>query len=259
MTRDAPPPTPGRRRRGRRARPRLLVPRRGRSAAAEFPEGYEGYHTYAEIAAATKAVADAHPDIARRFSIGKSYQGREIWAMKISDNVATDEAEPEVLFDGGHHADEHMGVEMTLKIMHWLVDGYGTDPRITNIVNSREIWLVFSVNPDGAELRHRRRQIPLLAQEPPADARDRLHRHGPQPQLRLPLGRRRPDEHEPGGHHLPRHRRRSRRPRPARCATSWPAASSAAASRSGPHITFHESGRLVMWPYGYTTTDVPAT
>jgi hypothetical protein len=48
--------------------------------------------------------------------------------MKISDHVATDENEPEVLFDGGHHADEHMGVEMVLKIMTWLVNGYGTTP-----------------------------------------------------------------------------------------------------------------------------------
>ena len=54
--------------------------------------------------------------------------------MKISDNVGTDEAEPEVMYDGGHHADEHMGVEMTLKIMHWLVDGYGSDP------GSRASW-----------------------------------------------------------------------------------------------------------------------
>ena len=71
--------------------------------------------------------------------------------MKISDNVATDEAEPEVLYEGGHHADEHMGVEMALKIMRWLVDGYGTDTRTTNIVNSREIWIIFLANPDGAE------------------------------------------------------------------------------------------------------------
>src|SRR4029079_13840403 len=35
--------------------------------------------------------------------------------------------------------------------LHWLVDGYGTVPRITNIVNSREIWIVFTVNPDCAE------------------------------------------------------------------------------------------------------------
>ena len=55
------------------------------------------------------------------------------------------------MFDGTHHADEHMGTEMTLSILHWLVDGYGTDPRITNIVDTREIWIVFMVNPDGAE------------------------------------------------------------------------------------------------------------
>ena len=113
-------------------------------------------------------------------------------------------AEPEVLFDGGHHADEHMGVEMVLKIMRWLVDGYGTDTRITNIVNGREIWLVFSVNPDGADYDIAQRPIPLLAQEPPADAWDRLHRHRPQPQLRLQVGRWRADELEPGGDHVPR-------------------------------------------------------
>ena len=120
-------------------------------AASEFPAGYEGFHTYAEMSAEVAAVAAAHPDIVQRFSIGQSYQGRQLWAAKISDNVATDEAEPEVLFDGLHHSDEHMGLEMTLRILHWLVDGYGTDPRITGIVNRREIWIVFAANPDGAQ------------------------------------------------------------------------------------------------------------
>ena len=40
---------------------------------------------------------------------------------------------------------------MTLHIFHWLVDGYGVVPRITNIVDTREIYIVFLVNPDGAE------------------------------------------------------------------------------------------------------------
>ena len=115
----------------------LLIAPSPAMAADEFPAGREGYHTYAEVAASAKAVETAHPDIAKRFSIGKSYQGREIWAMKISDNVATDESEPEVLYEGGHHADEHMGVEMALKIMRWLTDGYGTSDRITQIVNNR--------------------------------------------------------------------------------------------------------------------------
>ena len=121
------------------------------AAATDFPRGWEGFHTYAEMSAEVKAVADAHPDIVQRFSIGKSYQGRELWAVKISDNVAVDEDEPEVLFDGLHHAREHISLEMTLAIYHWLVDGYGSDPTITNLVNNREIWIVFAVNPDGAE------------------------------------------------------------------------------------------------------------
>jgi murein tripeptide amidase MpaA len=122
-----------------------------RAAAADFPSGWRGFHTYAEMSADVAAVAAAHPDIVQRFSIGTSYQGRTIWAVKISDNVATDENEPEVLFDGLTHSDEHMGLEMTLHILHWLADGYGHDARITNIVNTREVWIILAVNPDGAE------------------------------------------------------------------------------------------------------------
>ena len=216
-----------------RPAPRLTLLTPSVATATEFPAGREGYHSYTEVAAEVAASAAAHPDIVQRFSIGKSYQGRELWAAKISDNVAVDEAEPEVLFDGGTHSDEHMGVEMTLQILHWLVDGYGTDPRITNIVNTPRDLDRLPGQPRRRRVRHLRRQVPLLAQEPPADARHDLDRHGPQPELRLPLGRRRPDEHEPGGDHLPRAERLLGARRPARCATSWPAASSTAGSRSG--------------------------
>src|SRR3712207_1877478 len=74
--------------------------------AADFPSSDSRYHSYAEMVSEIKAVAAANPSIVRVFSIGKSYQGRDIWAAKISDNVATDEAEPEVLFDALHHARE---------------------------------------------------------------------------------------------------------------------------------------------------------
>ena len=70
--------------------------------------------------------------------------------MKVSDNVGTDEPEPEVMLDGLHHADEHMSLEMTLAILRWLTEGYGSSTRITNIVDNREIWIVFAMNPDGA-------------------------------------------------------------------------------------------------------------
>ena len=119
--------------------------------ALDFPPEDGVYHNYDEMSAEIQQVADANPSIVNRFSIGKSYEGRDLWAAKISDNVGTDEPEPEVLFVGLHHAREHLTVEMALYILHLLVDNYGTDERITNLVNSREVYIVFNLNPDGGE------------------------------------------------------------------------------------------------------------
>jgi hypothetical protein len=102
------------------------------------------------VAEIQKAEVD-HPEIVDVHSIGKSYQGRHIWIAKVSDNVDTDEREPEVFFDGLHHAREHITVEQTLAILRWLSDEYGSNETITKLVNSREVWIVFAVNPDGGE------------------------------------------------------------------------------------------------------------
>jgi hypothetical protein len=233
----------------------LLVPASVVSAD-EFPKGYEGYHTYSEVWSDIAALANAHPDIAKRFSIGDSYQGRHLWALKISDNVGVDEAEPEVLYDGGTHADEHMGVEMALRIAHWFVDGYGSDTRITNIVNSREIWVLLNVNPDGS-------------QYDISSGRFHYWRKNRQPTpgtgyIGTDLNRNFGYKWGGGG-------RTSTNP--AAITYRGPKAFSAPETRAvrdflasrfingrqqiRTHITFHEAGRLVMWPYGYTNVDVP--
>jgi hypothetical protein len=121
------------------------------ATALDFPSADSAYHNYTEMSTEIQQIATAKPNIVSRFSIGKSYENRDLWAVKISDNVATDESEPEVLFVGQHHAREHLTVEMTLYLLHLLADNYGTDSRITNIVNSREIYIVFNLNPDGGE------------------------------------------------------------------------------------------------------------
>ncbi len=226
------------------------------AAVTDFPAGLRGYHTYAEMVADIEAVAAAHPDIVRLRSIGKSAQGRTLWVAKVSDNVAVDEAEPEVLYDGLHHADEHMSLEMTLSILHWLAGGYGHDTRLTNVVNSREIWILFAVNPDGAEY---------------DIAGGRLHswRKNRQPNAgttAVGTDLNRNYSYRWGCCGLV-----SRSPSSIyyRGAAAFSAPETAAyrafvASRvvNGRQqiriaITFHESGRLVMWPYGYTRTNVP--
>ncbi len=119
--------------------------------AAGEPAGYEYFHTYAEVKAEIDAAVAAHPGIAQRFSMGVSYEGRQIWGIKISDNVGTDENEPEAFVVAQLHANERSSGELALYLLNLLVDGYGTDSRITDIVNSREIWIVPMANPDGAE------------------------------------------------------------------------------------------------------------
>ncbi|GIE91673.1 carboxypeptidase T [Actinoplanes regularis] len=117
----------------------------------DFPSADSAYHNYAEMIADVNAIVAKYPAIAAKRVIGKSYEGRDIVAVKVSDNVATDEAEPEVLYDANHHAREHITVEQALYVMHQFTDGYATDSRIKTIVDSREIWIVPSVNPDGSE------------------------------------------------------------------------------------------------------------
>ncbi len=120
-------------------------------AAADFPAGDERYHTYAELRDDIRTAEAAHPDIVRVFSIGESHEGRELWTAEVSDRVGVDEGEPEVLVDALHHGREHLSAELALASFHWLVDGYGHDARITDIVDGRRVWFVFMVNPDGGE------------------------------------------------------------------------------------------------------------
>jgi hypothetical protein len=119
--------------------------------AQDFPPSDADYHDYAEMTAVVNQVVADHPAIARRISIGDSYQGRDLMAVKVSDNVATDEPEPEVLFNAHQHAREHLTVEMAIHLLHLFTDGYGSNQRITDIVNTRELWIVPDVNPDGGE------------------------------------------------------------------------------------------------------------
>ncbi|MFJ6834632.1 M14 family metallopeptidase [Streptomyces sp. NPDC091209] len=127
-----------------------------RSAAGDvrlfdFPTADAKYHNYAEMNAEIDQRLAAYPSIMSKKVIGKSYQGRDIVAIKVSDNVATDESEPEVLLTFHQHAREHLTVEMALYLLRELGAGYGSDSRVTNMVNNREIWIIPDLNPDGGE------------------------------------------------------------------------------------------------------------
>ena len=112
--------------------------------------GQGGYYTYAEILGLLDHYAQNYPAIVGvRQVIGTSVEGRPLYALKISDNPAQSEAEPKILLDALHHAREPMAVQTLLFLLHHLATGYGVDPSITQLIDSREIWMVPVVNPDG--------------------------------------------------------------------------------------------------------------
>ncbi len=76
-------------------------------------------------------------------------QGRDLWVLKITDNPDVEEDEPEFKYSANHHGDETVGIEMTLRLAELLVDNYGTDPTLTELVDEMEIWLWPIYNPDG--------------------------------------------------------------------------------------------------------------
>lgn len=79
-----------------------------------------------------------------------TYENRPIYYVRISDNADTDEAgEPETLLTAMHHAREPVGMMNTIFTMWYIIENYGTDPFITNLVNHHELYFVPCVNPDG--------------------------------------------------------------------------------------------------------------
>ncbi len=118
-------------------------------AAPALDDNLGDYHTYTEMESTLQALEVAYPTVAKLQSLGLSIEGREIYMIKVSDNVIIDEDEPEVLIMGCHHARELMSVDIPLRFAEYLLALYGADPEITDLVNTREIFFVPMVNPDG--------------------------------------------------------------------------------------------------------------
>ncbi len=96
-------------------------------------------------------IAEKNPSLVHLESLGTTWEGRNIWAVEISDNVLTKETEPEVLIMGGHHGNELPAVEIPVQFIEFLVNNYGKNLTVTRLVDTREIWIIPMVNPDGYE------------------------------------------------------------------------------------------------------------
>jgi len=113
------------------------------------------YPSHAQITAKLQAAAAKNPSIMKLFSIGKSIKGKELWVMKISDNVNIDEVEPEFKYISSMHGDEITGREMTVSLIQEMAEKYGSNDELTELINNTEIYIMPSMNPDGSERKQR--------------------------------------------------------------------------------------------------------
>ncbi len=237
----------------------MVLPAAAPAAAAEpdWPATNSRYHNWPELVAEVKQAAVDFPSIVSVFSIGKSSRGLDIWMAKISDNVAEDEAEPEVLVDALHHAREHLTTEQALALLGWLTRDYGTDETVTRLVDTREVFIIFALNPDG--MRYDLTGTPYrawrknLQRDAAGNAmytdlnRNYAYRWGC---CRGSSGKRSSGTYRgPGPFSAPE-------TRALRDFVNGRVVGGVQQIRT--HVTLHTNGQLILWPYGYTKTNIPA-
>lgn len=118
----------------------------------DFPNADMAYHNYARMKAELEKMHQNFPDITSLESIGQSHEKRDIFVLRISTRLSQADQKPAVIFMGGHHAREHLSVEIPLRFANHLLEQYKAgNQRIMNLIDSRDIHIIPAVNPDGLE------------------------------------------------------------------------------------------------------------
>lgn len=111
---------------------------------------YGGYYTWQEMQERIDSLVHHYPHLVEKIVLPTTtLEGRPLIVVKISDNPTVDEAEPEAFYTGLHHAREGMSMMNLFFFMQYLVEQYATDARIKDLVDSRELFFLPCVNPDG--------------------------------------------------------------------------------------------------------------
>lgn len=126
----------------------------GRLDASLGPGSMGGYYTLAEVVEKLDTLADSYPDIiSRKISVGTSIEGREIWAIVVSDDpdpLNPDPNRPAVFYNSLIHAREPIGMMLLFGFIEDLVRKQREgDPGVHYLLSSRELWFVLVINPDG--------------------------------------------------------------------------------------------------------------
>ncbi len=113
---------------------------------------FDRFYRYNDLTDIIQAFAREYPKLVKVESIGKSYEGRDIWLLAVT-NFATgpDSEKPALWVDGNIHASELSPSSTCLYFVNKLTKEYGTNPEITRVLDTRVFYICPRVNPDGAE------------------------------------------------------------------------------------------------------------
>ena len=121
-------------------------------AALPTPD-FSRFPRHAELTALLQAYAQARPDVVDLRSIGKSHEGRDIWAVVLTrKSTGADLDKPAFWIDGNIHAAELTACTAALYYLHHVLANEAHDTRLAHLLDTRAVYLVPRLNPDGAEL-----------------------------------------------------------------------------------------------------------
>ncbi|MEC7753481.1 M14 family metallopeptidase [Roseivirga sp. UBA1976] len=111
---------------------------------------FNRYYTAEGLAELSKKIADAHPDLVKRISIGKSYEGRDIWMLQVTNfKKGNPERKPAFYVDGNIHSNEIQGAEICIYTAWYLTENFGDVDYITEVLDDRIFYIVPTINPDA--------------------------------------------------------------------------------------------------------------
>ena len=132
-------------------------------AEPDFEENFRQYFDYYSMTEYLQGLQARFPDLMRLYSLGRTFEGREIWCAKLSDSAAIVDdgdpgSEPDVLIVGAHHGNEWISYETALYVMTFLLENYGSvtgnGSAATYLLDNREVFFVPMLNADGTQYAH---------------------------------------------------------------------------------------------------------
>ncbi|MCZ6916284.1 MAG: M14 family metallopeptidase [Gemmatimonadetes bacterium] len=111
------------------------------------------FHTTADAHALLRGWADAYPQLTNLYSIGETLDGTPLLVLEITNEDTGDPAsKPGYYYDGNIHASELTGAEVALHFAWHVLSRYGHDRRITELLDTRTLYVRPKFNPDGADI-----------------------------------------------------------------------------------------------------------